>query len=327
MSVRQYATPLAFKQALEQRLKSSSATGMDFGRRRQLLVFDRFLARLTQVAGDAVTLKGGLVLELRLERERTTKDIDVRMMGSPRDVLERLQEAGRLDLGDSMRFEIQPDEEHPEIQSEGMQYEGYRYRAECRLAGMIYGRPFGVDVAFGDPLIGEPDIVTAEDTLGFAGIAPPAIRLYPVVSHIAEKLHALTMPRRRPNSRVRDLPDIALLATTGSIDGSMLRRAIETTFEFRDTRLPNLGSWGRHCGATGERPRRARKSTPAAAASPRGGLNPSLRHLLFAPEIHQQLPRICCYSIHSASSSSPTSALSIFAEVCLSSRCGRRSLC
>ena len=39
MTVRQYATPLAFKQALEHRLKSSSTTGMDFGRRRQLLVF------------------------------------------------------------------------------------------------------------------------------------------------------------------------------------------------------------------------------------------------------------------------------------------------
>ena len=54
MTARQYATPLAFKQALEQRLKTSSATGVDFGRRRQLLVFDRFLARLAQVAGDAV---------------------------------------------------------------------------------------------------------------------------------------------------------------------------------------------------------------------------------------------------------------------------------
>jgi len=75
MTARQYATPLAFKQALEQRLKSSSATGVDFARRRQLLVFDRFLARLAQVAGDAVTLKGGLVLELRLARARTTKDI------------------------------------------------------------------------------------------------------------------------------------------------------------------------------------------------------------------------------------------------------------
>jgi len=235
VTVRQYSTPLAFKQALEQRLRSASPTGTDFGRRRQLLVFDRFLARLGRVAGDAVTLKGGLVLELRLERARTTKDVDLRMMGSPSDVLELLQEAGRLDLGDHMTFEIQPDDEHPEIQNEGMRYEGYRYRAECRLAGMIYGRSFGVDVAFGDPLIGEPDVIMAEDTLGFAGIAPPAIRLYPVVSHIAEKLHALTMPRPRPNSRVRDLPDIALLATTGPIEGSLLRLAIDRTFAFRST--------------------------------------------------------------------------------------------
>ncbi len=235
MTVRHYATPLAFKQALEQRLRSASTTGTDFSRRRQLLVFDRFLARLGRVAGDAVTLKGGLVLELRLERARTTKDVDLRMMGSAADVLEFLQEAGRLDLGDHMRFEIQPDDEHPEIQNEGMRYEGYRFRAECRLAGMIYGRPFGVDVAFGDPLIGDPDVITAEDTLGFAGIAPPAIRLYPVVSHVAEKLHALTMPRPRPNSRVRDLPDLALLATTGPVEGEALRRAIEMTFAFRGT--------------------------------------------------------------------------------------------
>ena len=90
MIARQYATPLAFKQALEQRLRSASATGADFARRRQLLVFDRFLARLAQVAGDAVTLKGGLVLELRLARARTTKDVDLRMMGSSGDVLDRL---------------------------------------------------------------------------------------------------------------------------------------------------------------------------------------------------------------------------------------------
>jgi hypothetical protein len=232
-----YATPLAFKQALEQRIKSASTTGADFARRRQLLVFDRFLARVASVMGDAVTLKGGLVLEMRLARARTTKDIDLRMMGSAENVLDRLQAAGRLDLGDSMFFEVQPDLDHPEIRNEGMQYDGYRYRAECRLAGAIYSRPFGVDVAFGDPLVGEPDLVTADDILNFAGIAPPTLRLYPVVSHIAEKLHALTMPRARPNTRVRDLPDIALLATTGPIEGAELRLALERTFGFRGTHL------------------------------------------------------------------------------------------
>lgn len=232
---RRYATPLAFKQALEQRIKSSSTTGADFARRRQLLVFDRFLARLVSVVGDAVMLKGGLVLEMRLARARTTKDIDLRMMGSADNVLDQLQAAGRLDLGDYMSFEIQSDLEHPEIRNEGMQYNGYRFRAECRLAGAIYSRPFGVDVAFGDPLVGEPDLAVADDLLNFAGISPPTLRLYPVVSHIAEKLHALSMPRSRPNTRVRDLPDIALLATTGSIDGVELRLAFEKTFRFRGT--------------------------------------------------------------------------------------------
>lgn len=108
-------------------------------------------------------------------------------------------------------------------------------RRRCRLAGAIYGRPFGVDVAFGDPLVGEPDLLICDDLLGFAGIPPPTLLLYPVVSHVAEKLHALTLPRSRPNSRVRDLPDIALLATTGPIGGPKLRLALERTFEFRGT--------------------------------------------------------------------------------------------
>ena len=84
-----------------------------------------------------------------------------------------------------------------------------RFRAECSLAGKIYGRPFSVDVAFGDPILGEPEIIMAEDSLAFAGIAPPALRVYPVESHIAEKLHAYTVPRSRPNTRIKDLPDLA----------------------------------------------------------------------------------------------------------------------
>lgn len=90
-------------------------------------------------------------------------------------------------------------------------------------------------MAFGDPLVGEPDLAVADDLLYFAGIAPPTLRLYPVVSHVAEKLHALTIPRSRPNTRVRDLPDIALLATTGPIEGVELRLAFEKTFRFRGT--------------------------------------------------------------------------------------------
>lgn len=230
-----YATPAVFKQALEQRLRNASASGADLARRRQLLVFERFLARVQQLAGDTVVLKGGLVLELRLQRARTTKDVDLRMMGTPAELLDRLQAAGRLDLGDFLRFEIQRDRQHPEIRGEGMKYAGHRFAAECRLAGKIYGRRFGVDIGFGDPLVGEPDEIVGDRLLDFAGIEPARLRLYPIVSHIAEKLHAYSMPRERPNSRIKDLPDLALLASAGDLDAGQLRTALETTFAFRGT--------------------------------------------------------------------------------------------
>jgi hypothetical protein len=53
MTVRLYASPEAFKQALEQRLRTDAKTGVAFARRRQLLVFDRFLARVVAVLGTA----------------------------------------------------------------------------------------------------------------------------------------------------------------------------------------------------------------------------------------------------------------------------------
>ena len=118
MTARSYPSPEAFKQALEQRLRAATKTGAAFARKRQLLVFDRFLARIVQVLGDTATLKGGLVLELRLDRARTTKDIDLRLTGPSDGVLPRLQEAARLDLGDFFTFEIGPDADHPEIQGE-----------------------------------------------------------------------------------------------------------------------------------------------------------------------------------------------------------------
>jgi hypothetical protein len=48
MTIHQYTTARAFKQAPEARLEASSTSGADFARRRQLLVFERFLARVAR---------------------------------------------------------------------------------------------------------------------------------------------------------------------------------------------------------------------------------------------------------------------------------------
>lgn len=103
------------------------------------------------------------------------------------------------------------------------------------MAGRPYANAFGLDVAFGDALTGPPEIHTSSGFLEFAGIAPVSMRLYPRPTHIAEKFHAYTMPRPRENSRVRDLPDIALLATSGGFAAQALDKALQSTFVFRNT--------------------------------------------------------------------------------------------
>jgi hypothetical protein len=234
--VRRYATAIAFKAALEQRLRANTrGFSREIQRLRQLIVFDRFLARLAIAYGDALVVKGGVVLELRLSGARTTKDIDLRLMGRPDETLVRLQDAGQLDLGDFLTFAVRLDPRHPDINAEGMLYEGLRFRVEAALAGKVYGSAFGLDVAFAEPLAGEPELFTGRDYLSFAGIAPTKLYLYPIETHIAEKLHAYTQPRERPNSRVKDLPDMALLATIRPLDADRLRLTMQHTFVHRRT--------------------------------------------------------------------------------------------
>ena len=117
--------------------------------RRSLDDCARDLARVVAALRDAATLKAALVLKVRLERARTTKDVDLRVVGSPVELLAKFQDAARRDLGDFMTFEVGRDEHHPEIQNDGMLYEGLRFRAACWLAGKVYGQPFGVDVGAG----------------------------------------------------------------------------------------------------------------------------------------------------------------------------------
>ncbi len=74
MKPRAYKTPEAFKAAVDQRLRQLVGSGPAITRRRQMLVFDRFLARIREAFGEGAVLKGGLVLEVRLERARTTRD-------------------------------------------------------------------------------------------------------------------------------------------------------------------------------------------------------------------------------------------------------------
>ncbi len=169
--------------ALEQRLRNDARKqGRDLTRLRQLLVFDRFLARVFHQLGENVIVKGGITLELRLDRARTTKDVDLWMKGDASRTLDRLRELGELDLGDFLSFTVEPDKDHPVMKGEGMVYEGQRFRCEARLAGKLYGGRFNIDVAFADVITIEPEIVQSSSFLDFAGATRTNMRIYPRAS-------------------------------------------------------------------------------------------------------------------------------------------------
>jgi hypothetical protein len=170
-----------------------------------------------------------------LDRARATRDVDLTLHGRPDDLLVELRLAGQIDLGDFLTFDVTPDPKHPTIEGEGIVYEGQRFRAQARLASKVYGDLFGLDIAFGDRMLVPPELRTSDDFFDFAGLAPVALRVYAREVHIAEKLHAFTLPRPRENSRVKDLPDIALLGTSGAFRSALLRAAIQATFEHRGT--------------------------------------------------------------------------------------------
>jgi hypothetical protein len=238
-----YQTPASVRTALEQRQRTRAAEqGVAFNRLAQIDLYFRFLDRLVQEFRDgALVVKGGLALEMRLQRARTTADIDLRAVGSPDHVYARIRAAGRTDLGDFLTFIVEDHAEHPDIANDGVVYEGHRFAVQAMFANVKYRERFGLDIVFGDPLVGSPEAVTAPDALSFMGIAPPVISLYPLGTHLAEKLHAYTLPRDHPNSRMKDLIDIALIACepalkpSPTIDASSVREAIQRTFTVRAT--------------------------------------------------------------------------------------------
>lgn len=234
-AVRTYRTPGAFRVALDARMKrEAERTGRPLQRVIQIYLMQRFLARVLSEFAGGVTVKGGMALELRLERARMTNDIDVRMTVDRVQVGERLRRIGAVTSDvDYLTFVVDENPGDGEIDGDGVVYEGFRFRAQAQFAAKRYGAAFGVDVAIGDPMTGKTDTVAGLDLLAFVGAPALMIPVYPIATHLAEKLHAYTLPRKHTNHRMKDLIDIALIADELTIDAATLRNALDTTFAFR----------------------------------------------------------------------------------------------
>ena len=240
------STDRGFHQQLLQRLRNEARQqGVDPRRLQQRVAFERLLARLA-VSGDWL-LKGGFALELRYGlRNRPTKDIDLRTHWEPDEALAHLRQAVATPPPDDDRFRFELRETAQDLQ--GAPGGGLRVKVVARVAGFEFAS-FAVDLASGDAVVALPDMLTGSDLLGFAGIPPVMIRVYPVAQHLAEKLHAYTLPRMQDNTRTKDLVDMITIAAMEALDGGALAEAVAATFTARtshalpETLLKPPASW------------------------------------------------------------------------------------
>jgi hypothetical protein len=79
---------------------------------------------------------------------------------------------------------------------------GLRFVVVARLAGTELVR-FKVDISAGDVVVGELESCFSDSVLERLGFGRCRFPVYPINQHVAEKLHALTLPRDVENTRPR----------------------------------------------------------------------------------------------------------------------------
>lgn len=171
-------------------------------------------------------------MELRIKGARATRDIDLAMreaLGNAA-VLEALRDSASIDLGDFFVFEIGEAMMDLDAAPAG----GARFPIIARMDGRSFVS-FHLDVGIGDVLLTPTETTQGRDWLGFAGIPAARFSMISREQQFSEKLHAYTLPRSVPNTRVRDLVDMALLIESGSLDKARVSQAVTATFARRKT--------------------------------------------------------------------------------------------
>lgn len=213
-----YESPGALRAALEDRLANRSrATGVDLERLRRRAAFERLLVRLELGAPGRWIVKGGMALEVRLgDRARSTRDLDLALREAGTDgtaVRDLLIDCFSGDPdGDSFEFRVASP---TTISADGAGRPGWRFSVEARLGGRRYAN-VRLDIVARTDEITKTQRIDLPGIFDFAGLNRHSIEIVDPQQHFAEKMHTLTRSYGdRPNSRVRDLPDVVLLIEDG----------------------------------------------------------------------------------------------------------------
>ncbi len=225
-------TPAGRRASLLVRMGNEARESGVVARRVHLVVaIDRLLARLLTGAPGRWVVKGGYANQLRRPDDaRFTEDLDLRIDAAIETAPELLASGFGVDLADDFSYEVAT----APTPLEGPPGGGLRFVVVARLAGTEVVR-FKVDVSAADVVVGELEAYPSDPVLARLGFERARLPVYPIDQHVAEKLHALTLPRDVENTRARDLVDLAWFMRHFTFQSEPLARACVATFERRST--------------------------------------------------------------------------------------------
>ena len=270
-------TPAGRRTSLLVRMGNEARTAHVVARRIHLVVaIDRLLVRLLAAAPRQWVVKGGYANQLRRPDDaRFTEDLDLKIDAGIDSAPELLASGFAVDLADDFSYEVAV----PGAPLQGPPGGGLRFVVVARLAGSEIVR-FKVDVSAADIVVGELDSYLSDPVLERLGFLRSRFPVYPISQHVAEKLHALTLPRDVENTRVRDLVDLVWFIRHFTFRSEALAAACEATFQRRGTHSwpPVIGtppaSWTRPYASWRDGLNLADPTPAAAASSVRSFLQP-----------------------------------------------------
>ena len=206
-------------------------SGVDLGDRTDFFNRSIILQRLFANSPEKWVLKGASALLWRDMSARRTQDLDLFRIGE-NDLREAYNDlaqalAQRTTAPFDVDFHLSSFPEH--IRDEGPR-STTAIRIEIKdLQGKRIGNPVKVDLVTGSVMTATPEKVPTLDLAQALRSEPQQIQLYPLVDHVADKVAATMQTYGAQNStRVRDLIDLAHLASTGTFSLSELARAIDS---------------------------------------------------------------------------------------------------
>lgn len=240
---KRYATPVALRAAINDRLRA--AVAKDQHRTLQDLLrqfaYDRLLYRIfsSDDAGRWV-LKGATALLARLHGDaRHSIDVDLYdQAGSLDDAEAALRAAAARDVGDYFRLVLSPGRR---IADAGV---AIRISATAFIGATEFAR-FNVDLVAGTGMTGTPDEAGPLVPIAVPGVPQIAYRIYPLADHIADKILAIVERHARgtgaaiSSTRYRDLVDLVVIARREAVAADALSVALGEQARRRSVDLPD----------------------------------------------------------------------------------------